>query len=109
MNKIGEDAFPGFFAVKRADILAQSEYQREEKLAALNDWECIYQEICEKQECVSLKTLAVTGSDLIAAGLKPGPKLGEVLQKLLELVLEDPECNTREQLLQQAVKLSEES
>lgn len=109
MNKIGEDAFPGFFAVKRADILAQSEYRREEKLAALNGWECIYREICEKQECVSLKTLAVTGSDLIAAGMKPGPKLGEVLQKLLELVLEDPECNTREQLLQQAVKLSEES
>lgn len=107
VNKIGEDAFPGFFAVKRADIMAQSAYQREEKLAALAAWEQIYREICDKKECVSLKTLAVTGSDLIAAGMKPGPALGEVLQKLLELVLEEPECNTKECLLEQAAKLNE--
>lgn len=107
VNKIGQDAFPGIFEVKRADIMAQSEYQREEKLAAVEAWEQIYGEICAKQECVSLKMLAVTGSDLIAAGMKPGPALGEVLQKLLELVLENPECNTKDYLLKQAEELRE--
>ena len=39
------------------------------------------------------------GSDLLAAGWKPGKELGEVLQRLLELVLEEPERNTKEALL----------
>ena len=101
MNKIGMDAFPAFFIVKRADLMAQSEHQREEKLAALTAWEDIYQGICDREECVTLKTLAVTGADLIAAGMTPGPKLGEILQKLLDLVLEDPDRNTKEYLLEQ--------
>lgn len=102
LNKIGTDAFPGLFAVKYADIMAQSGYMRQEKLENLDSWRRLYQEILEKQECVSLKSLAVDGSDLIAAGWKPGKRLGETLQKLLELVLENPERNTKEWLTAEA-------
>ena len=105
LHKIGEDAFPDLFAVKRADILAQSDYQRQEKLERVDRWQQLYEEILEKQQCVSLKTLAVKGSDLIDIGWKPGKKLGEVLQKLLELVLEDPAWNTRARLLEEAGRL----
>lgn len=104
VNKIGEDAFPAIFAVKRADMLAQSEYQRERKLANLTQWEQFYEQICQKGQCLSLKTLAITGSDLIAAGMKPGKQLGDTLQKLLALVLEDPDKNTKEILLEEAKK-----
>lgn len=99
VNKTGEDIFPRLLKVRRADILAQSDYQREEKLENLKSWQQLYDKIIEQKQCVSLKTLAVTGRDLIAAGMKPGKELGEVLQQLLELVLETPEYNTREQLL----------
>lgn len=105
VNKIGEDAFPGLFQVKRADILAQSDYLRREKLVRLQQWQQLYQELREKGQCVSLKTMAVTGSDLIHLGMRPGRELGEVLQKLLELVLEEPEHNTREFLLAQAEEM----
>lgn len=105
LNKIGPDAFPGLFAVKHADILAQSGYMRQEKLRNLESWHRLYQEIVADQECVSLKSLAVDGSDLIAAGWKPGKVLGETLQKLLELVLEDPERNSREWLMAEAERL----
>lgn len=105
VNRIGEDAFPGLFQVKRADILAQSNYLRQEKLARLQQWRQLYQELREKGQCVSLKTMAVTGSDLIQLGMKPGRELGEVLQKLLELVLEEPENNTREFLLARAKEM----
>lgn len=44
----------------------------------------------EKQECISIKTLAVTGKDLIDAGMTPGKELGETLSHFLDLVLEDP-------------------
>lgn len=106
MNKIGEDAFPLLFQIKSADISAQSDYMRQEKLERLEKWKELYAEIREKQECVTLKNLAVTGSDLIAAGMEPGRELGAVLQKLLALVLDDPSCNTREKLLAEAEKLT---
>ncbi len=105
VNKIGEDAFPRLFQVKKADILAQSAFKREEKLESLSGWQQIYEEIQEKQQCVSLKNLAVNGSDLIAAGLRPGREIGEILQQLLEKVLEEPECNTRQQLLEEIQKI----
>ncbi len=98
--KMGEDTFPNIFRIKKADILGQSLYQREEKLQRLIRWEQIYSEIVKEQECVSLKTLAVTGKDLIELGMEPGEKIGNTLKTLLELVLEHPEYNNREILLQ---------
>ena len=100
IHKIGEDIFPMLIKVKRADIAAQSEYLREEKEEILAEWEMLYYEIIEDKECVSLKTLAVTGKDLIEHGMEPGKELGNTLQKLLEFVLENPECNTKECLLE---------
>lgn len=105
INKIGEDAFPALFEVGRADILAQSNYQREEKLKNMENWELLYEEICEKNQCVSLRNLAITGTDLIAAGMKPGKELGDILQQLLKLVIEEPEMNTKECLLEEAKRL----
>jgi tRNA nucleotidyltransferase (CCA-adding enzyme) len=48
---------------------------------------------------LALKDLAVKGDDLIAAGVRPGPDVGEVLQRLLGEVLDDPARNTKEYLL----------
>ncbi len=109
VNRIGQEAFPGLFLVKRADILAQSGYMRQEKLEKLDRWQQLYRELTEKRQCVSLKTLAVTGSDLIGLGMRPGKELGSTLNRLLEQVLDVPERNTREYLLAEARKwLSEE-
>ncbi|MCC8017097.1 MAG: polynucleotide adenylyltransferase, partial [Lachnospiraceae bacterium] len=87
------------FAVKRADILAQSDYLKKEKLEYLDEYERIYREIREKEQCLSLKHLAVTGSDLIAVGQKPGREIGRILDLMLQDVLDDPELNTRETLM----------
>ena len=100
MNKIGEDLFPYYMKVRRADVIAQSDYQRKEKLENLDAIEALYKEILEKKECVSLKTLAVTGNDLIQAGIEKGPEIGRVLGMLLEEVIEHPEWNTKEILLE---------
>ncbi len=50
-------------------------------------------------EPLTLKDLAVRGDDLIAAGVRPGPDVGEALARLLEEVLDDPTRNTKEYLL----------
>ena len=100
MNKIGVELFPYYLEVRKADTLAQSEYKQEEKLQNIEDIKACYESIMEKQECVSLKMLAITGSDLIEAGMEPGKEIGATLERLLELVIENPEYNTKEKLLQ---------
>lgn len=105
MNKIGEELFPYYLEVRKADTLAQSEYMQEEKLQNIEEVKLCYEEILKREECVSLKKLAISGSDLIAEGMKPGKEIGEVLDKLLELVIEHPEYNTKEILLKMKNKL----
>jgi len=104
INRVGEEYFPMLFPVKRADVAGQSDYMRQEKLDTIRDWENMYYRILEQKQCVSLKTLAVNGKDLMEAGVAPGPQLGKVLQELLDYVLEDPERNTREELLSRVQK-----
>ncbi len=99
VNKIGEDLFPLYLEVQRADILAQSTYKREEKLTRLDGVAVCYRKIVEQKQCVSLKTLAVTGKDLIAVGFQPGREIGETLHAFLEHVLEYPQDNQKEVLL----------
>lgn len=106
MNKIGEDAFPAIFLVWQGDVLAQSDYLREEKLARIGQWKALYEQVMAEGQCTSLKDLAVTGKDLMAMGMAPGKKLGECLQMLLAEVLEDPERNTKEFLINRAKELS---
>ena len=65
-----------------------------EKICALRD------EIRADGNCISLKMLAVTGNDLIKAGMKPGKEVGQTLHHFLELALEEPEKNTKEYLLE---------
>ena len=105
VNKIGEDLFADFLLVKKADLLAQSMYLREEKLSNLAAWDACYREIREAEECVSLRTLAVNGKDLIAAGLQPGRELGDILKQLLDEVLENPEKNEKDYLISRAKEL----
>lgn len=99
VHYIGEDIFPLLFKVKYADIMAQSEYKREEKLQKLRQVRAVYEQVLENKECFSLKDMAVSGNDLIAAGIAPGKEIGITLRKLLEIVLDDPECNRKEYLL----------
>ena len=86
--------------VQYADTMAQSEYRREEKLERIRNVEKIYREVLERKECVSVKMLAVNGRDLIAAGMKPGPEIGGMLERLLQVVLEEPGRNEKQELME---------
>ena len=99
VNRIGEEIFPMIFSVRRADIAAQSDYMREEKLAKVAYIEKLYRGILSRKEAVTLKDLAISGNDLIAEGMPPGRQIGETLSALLERVLDDPSLNTKEILL----------
>jgi tRNA nucleotidyltransferase (CCA-adding enzyme) len=104
IHRAGLEQYPALFDVKRADILAQSLYERDEKLAWLAGYEAMYETIRAKQQCISLRDLAVNGKDLIAEGIAPGREMGDMLNRLLELVIDDPSANTKENLLAQVHK-----
>ena len=57
------------------------------------------EEIRRNRDCISLKTLAVSGHDIMGAGVKPGREVGSTLVRLLDMVLEEPQRNTKEYLL----------
>lgn len=101
LHQIGEEFFPALFEVGKADVMSQSGYRREEKLAAIEEGLQIYQKIREEEQCVSLKKLAVNGGDLIRMGMEPGREIGSVLERMLQDVIEDPSHNTKEYLMKQ--------
>lgn len=99
VNKVGRFSFPLLLKVKRADIMAKSECGRDDALAELSDVGRIFSEIEADGECVCLKDLAVTGGDLIKAGMAQGPGIGVMLGDMLEDVLDDPKHNTKDYLM----------
>ena len=96
MNRIGVDLFPYYLAVRMADAKAQSPYMRREKIENIVAMRELYQEVLRKEECVTLRQLAVSGRDLMDMGMKPGRELGSMLAELLEYVIDDPERNRKE-------------
>lgn len=94
----GIECFPDILKMRYADTLAQSEYQREEKLQQIRRMEQLYEEIKAAADCLTIKDLKLNGTDLKKLGVEPGKKMGEILKHLLEDVLENPEHNTVEYL-----------
>lgn len=80
--KAMEEALPGFPGPKTAAGLS-----------------ALWQEILASGDCLRMKDMAVNGGDLIAAGMKPGKEMGSTLEYLFGLVLEHPEYNQKEFLL----------
>jgi tRNA nucleotidyltransferase (CCA-adding enzyme) len=65
-------------------------------------WAPVMRGIRERREPLTRKALAVTGDDLRAIGIQPGPQMGAVLDRLLAMVVDDPSLNRRELLLERA-------
>ncbi|MCR5337319.1 MAG: CCA tRNA nucleotidyltransferase [Lachnospiraceae bacterium] len=104
LSKIGEEKMRLLLQVQRADVLAQSDYLRQEKLERIGQLGVCLEEVITEQQCFTIKDLAVDGKDLMTLGYKPGKKLGIELAALLEIVLENPEANEKDNLLRIAAR-----
>ncbi|NLY43730.1 MAG: HD domain-containing protein [Clostridiaceae bacterium] len=101
---VGEDIFLDLLKVKEADIKAQNASFMNERMKRLAQIREIYFDIKESGQCLSIKDLAVNGRDLILLGIPEGERIGMVLHKLLDTVIENPKMNTKEILLDIAKK-----
>lgn len=105
ISAIGVELFEDWLLVRQADTMAQNPQKAPERLSHLAAVRETYKRIAQEKQCLSLKELAVSGDDLMQLGIPQGKKLGQVLQQLLEAVLEQPELNDRERLLELSKRL----
>jgi len=101
LRAIGPEHLDDLFALRAADTFGNGRKRRlAPELLELRGR--IAAEI-ERQAALTVRDLQIGGHDLMAElGLRPGPEIGRILRTLLEEVLEDPERNERERLLQRA-------
>lgn len=105
LNKIGDDNFKRLLAVKKADILAKSNYKRENQLNNLILAETFYNEIINNKECFMLKDLDINGSDLIHLGITNGVQIGFILNSILVDVINEEIDNDKVLLKKLALQL----
>ena len=105
LNRFGAEGMRRLCKIQRADILAQSMYKREEKLSNNEAVTREVERIIESGECYELSMLALNGSDLIHLGVGSGKRIGDILDKLLDSVIDGALPNEREALFVEARRL----
>lgn len=99
LARLGEAQTRRLVQVKVADLIAHDlAGEREKILALFAEISDVIDEVVARGDCTSVKALAIGGQDMMALGLS-GRAIGQMLNAALELVLEKPEMNTRETLL----------
>ncbi len=99
LGRLGPETFFHLLEVKRADGMGQAYELVKDRLAELEKMKTKAEEIVAQGQCFSLKDLAVNGRDVIAAGIAPGPEVGQVLNGLLERVVSGETSNEQSALL----------
>lgn len=105
LARLGENQLRRLIQVKVADLLAHDlAGEREKIIGMFQDIEAVLDGVIERGECTSIKALAVDGGDMQRLGLK-GREIGELLNKALSHVLQNPNDNNKEFLLEWCEKL----
>lgn len=107
LSKLGAEAFFRLLDIRRCDIKAQRRSPDVRRLSQVDAMEECARAVLSQEECLSLSTLAVGGADLMALGVVPGPRMGEILRALLDGVLDEQWPNERTALLAAARRLME--
>jgi tRNA nucleotidyltransferase (CCA-adding enzyme) len=103
LNKIGYDMLDKLIGVKLADIGAHSEVNQFERVRQCNEVREVAMIITEEQQCFTLKDLAINGYVVMEhLGVPSGPKVGQVLNHLLDKVLDGEIENDLDALMEEA-------
>jgi tRNA nucleotidyltransferase (CCA-adding enzyme) len=103
LNKMGVELFKDLLQVRKADIFAQQPMFYSERFSKIMNIEILLEKVLVEEHAFSIKHLAIDGNDLINLGFKQGKIIGDTLVKLLDMVMENPEMNTKEILIEMAI------
>lgn len=100
LARVGDGSFEDLLAVRRADVMGRGRAV-EEGLEELRQLEERVAHVQARRPPLSASELSLDGKEVMQAlGVGPSPLVGEAIRHLVEIVLEDPAKNTREDLLE---------
>lgn len=97
ISKVGKDEIFKLIELQKADRLCS---KKDATIEDLLDREQKILDILENKEVYEKNQLAINGNDMIELGYKEGRIIGDILDFSLEQVLENPEFNNKEKLIQ---------
>jgi tRNA nucleotidyltransferase (CCA-adding enzyme) len=102
LARVGRERARDLLALRRWDRRGRGVTIPPAEVAARELFEALVEQ--EWGQPVALADLAVRGDDLMAAGLREGPEIGETLRRLLAAVVDEPSLNERAALLRLAAE-----
>ncbi len=104
IQRVGEENIDDLFKLRMADALSNpATVFKPEEITLLQKR---ISEVREQDMALKVTDLDVSGEDLMKLGIEKGPKLGIILNELLDMVVEDPLLNSKEKLLEKAKELT---
>jgi tRNA nucleotidyltransferase (CCA-adding enzyme) len=100
IGDIGKDNIFDLLSLQKADAMCKN---KPELIDNVLEMENTVKEIINNNEPINIKDLAINGEDLIKSGFNPGIEIGKILNELLDMVIESPELNNKEALLEIAL------
>ena len=108
LARIGPEALPDLWALRRADLTARGRLV-EEGLANQAAAEERFARELARASALKITDLAIGGAEVMRVlALPPGRKVGQVLTRLLDRVMDDPELNTPDNLIRLLPEVSAE-
>lgn len=103
VNRVGEHNLQDLYDLQRADIIGSAPPFN---FSALDEMQAEISSILYDKPPLKVRDLAINGYDLMEIGIAPGPAMGKILNGLLEAVLENPENNKPDFLLELAKEIA---
>ena len=96
LSKFGTQRIKQLLQLQKADFCSKGDDTQTQYFAQLD---ALIDGITAENACLSIRDLKVDGNDLIALGFQPGPALGQALEMLLEMVLDERVPNEKYALI----------
>lgn len=87
LNKIGAERFRQLLCVRMADIQAHAAGTQASRISRCNALEALMNDVNAKDQCFSMKDMALGGKDILNMGVPEGVRVGEILTALLSEVI----------------------
>lgn len=102
MRSVGREHLEDQFLLREADCRSR---ELEDEIAEMNQLRARIQKEIDAENAFTVADLAIDGEDVMRElDLQSGVEVGRILGELLEAVLDDPELNTRELLIERVRK-----
>jgi poly(A) polymerase/tRNA nucleotidyltransferase (CCA-adding enzyme) len=103
LKRVGEENIEDLFRLRLADAMSNpsSEYDPQE----IADLQAHISKVLQQDMALKVSDLRITGNDLAQIGIEKGPQMGEILNNLLDIVIEDPLKNEKNILLEEVRKM----